>query len=117
MRSDSCLASSATQPADHVAGAQIVASDARDDAPQVLAAIDARLEDQLGGVGAGEDRAERLVDLVGDRSRQLAGDRQARGVREFGALLLHRHLGPATATSLEQQRGDEPRPAAGRRRR
>ena len=63
---------------------------------------------QVGGVGVAQDRAERLVDLVGDRARQLAGDREPRRVREFEALLLHGLLGQAAAAAFDEEPGDQP---------
>ena len=74
---------------------------------EIVAAVAAGLQNQVGRIGAGLDRAERLVDLVRDRRRQLAGHRQPRRVRELGALLLHRQLGRAAAAALEEQRGDQ----------
>ena len=95
-----------TQAADDVGRAQVVAADSRHDAQEVFAAIASRLQDQVGGIGAGLHGAERLVDLVRDRRRQLAGHGEPRRVRELHALLLDGELGGATAATLEEQRRD-----------
>ena len=88
-----------TQPPDHVARTEVVAPDARHDPEQVFAAVAAGLKNQIGSIGARLHGAERLVDLVRDRGRQLAGHRQARRMGKLDALLLHRQLGRAAAVA------------------
>ena len=46
------------------------------------------------GVGVGDDGRQRLVDLMGDRGRELAHRRHAGDVRELRLRLLQRFLGP-----------------------
>ena len=87
-RSTSLPREQGPQPADHFAGPQVVAADVGEDLGELGPPVAAGIEDQVGGVGVGENRAERLVDLVRDRAQQLAGDRQARGVRELEAAAL-----------------------------
>jgi len=82
------------QPADHVAGTHVVAPDARDDAQEIVAPVATGLQYQVGRIGAGLHRTERLVDLVRDRRRQLACHRQPRHMREFGPLLLQPPVRP-----------------------
>ncbi len=98
-----------SQPADNFAGTQIVAADTRHDAVQVLAPISARLQNQVRGIGARKNRAERLIDFVGNRGRQLASDCQPRRVCEFGALSLHRKLRVAATAALDEQSRDQQR--------
>ena len=71
------LGEECTQPADDIACAQVVAPDSRHDSQEVLAAIGAGLEKQIGRVRTGLYRTQRLVDLVRDRCRQFTRHRKA----------------------------------------
>jgi len=81
--------------------AQIVAPDARDNTAQILAAVCSGLEQHLGGISAGQYRAERLVYFVSNRRCQLTGHRKSRCMRQFCALFVYRQLRRAAATALD----------------
>ena len=116
-RSTSCLASSArsrritslARRSSRRMSARMLRSSSRRSPPA--------LEDQVGGVGVAQDRAERLVDLVRDRARQLAGDREPRRMRELEALRLLGRFGEAAAPALDEEPGRSARPGARRPRR
>ena len=67
------------------------------------------LQQHLGDLRVGQDRAERLVDLVRDRRRQLADRRQAAGMRELPSPLAAVRLGVAALPAGYEQRHDQRR--------
>jgi hypothetical protein len=76
---------------------------------QQRASVDARpaRRSSAAAVAVAEDGAQRLVDLVRDRRRQLARHRQPRRMQQLHALRLLHPLGGAAAAPLQQQRGDQ----------
>jgi hypothetical protein len=59
--------------------------------------------------GVAQDRAERLVDLVGDGGGELADRAQARGVGQLGPLALRVELGLPPPPRLDEQGDDQSR--------
>jgi len=95
------------QPLDDGAGTQVVALDVGQDLLQLRGVQPARLDHHLRRIGVGQDRRQRLVDLVGDRGRQFAGHRQPRRMQELRAVGLHAQLGHQATAPLHQQGGDQ----------
>ncbi len=94
------------QPADHLARPQVVAADVGEDLGELLPAVAAACEHEVGGVGVGEDRAQRLVDLVRDRAQRA--HRRPRGARRAPAR------GDGPARRARRRGGGGVRRAAGR---
>ena len=76
------------------------------DRAQFVPPIRTGREQEVGGIGVAQNRAEGLVDLVGDGARQLPGDREARGMGELAALLMDGLFHAAATTAFEQEPGD-----------
>ena len=77
---------------DDAARAQAVATDVGEDLPDLAQRRIRMLEQDFPGIGIAQDRAQRLVDFVRQRRRELAHDRQPRCVDELLLLPLHRHV-------------------------
>ena len=81
--------------------------DVGQDLAQYLVLALARLNQQVGRFDVGLNRAKGLIDLVRNRRRQLAGNSQARRVRNFLAMHLYGSLGNASAAKLDDQSADK----------
>jgi hypothetical protein len=81
------------QPPDDLAGALVVSDDVAQDLPQRLEVDRRRRREPERRLRIAQDRRQRLVELVGDRARQLAEHRDAREVRELVAVDLGIELG------------------------
>ncbi len=106
-----------THADDDFARAQPRAADVDQGGMQLVVCRRTASEQRFGGLGIGDDRAQRLVDLVRDRRRQFAGQGQARGLFEFRAMTAGRRLRLASAAPLEDQQHDERRLAEDQERR
>src|ERR1022692_2792141 len=91
------------QSANHIAGAQVVAADVAQYPAQVFAPVCARLKEQLPGIGISQYCPERLIDLVGNRGRQLSGNCKPRCVPQLAALFLYRQLGLTAAPVFKEK--------------
>ena len=72
------------QAVDHIDGSLVVGHDVGDDLAKILG-IDAAVDQSLGDLRVTQDGRERLVQLVGDRRRQLTHRRHATHVGEVAA--------------------------------
>src|SRR6202022_2609069 len=82
-----------TQPADHVSGALAVAHYARERFARLLEFRRPPLQPAQPGAPLTHDGCERLVDLMGDRGRELAHCREARRAGELRLRVSQRLLG------------------------
>ena len=92
------LAHEAPQVADDVARAAHVLSDVEEDVADLVEVRGLALEQARAGVGVGEDRRQRLVELMRQRHGELAHGRDSRHV---GELLLHLPELGVGATALQ----------------
>ncbi len=106
-RSTPCLASSVRRREITSLARRVVATDIRQDVAHVVGPHATCLEQEFGRLCVGEDRSQRLIDLVRDRRGEFPCNRQPRRMRKFGAALCKRHLGLEPAAVLEHERGDE----------
>ena len=67
-----------------------------------------RFQDACCGFGVRQNRAERLVDFVGNGGGQFASRREAVDMGKFGHALPRLHFGQPTPTMLTQQDRDQP---------
>ena len=87
-------------PADDVAGSSPIADDPIKRLPNLLRIGWLHIEPAQSGLCVGDHRGDRLIDLMGDRGRQLPHGRDAIGVRERLSFFLrppafgHIHQGP-----------------------
>src|SRR5206468_5341972 len=66
------LLEKATEPADHVARPLVVLDDVVEDLPHHVEVRRIGAENALAGLGIAQDRGQGLVELMGERSRELS---------------------------------------------
>jgi hypothetical protein len=101
------LAGEAANASDHLARTQVVPSDVGEDPANFVDGAFASVEDHLRRFGVRQDRAERLIDLVGDRRRQLTDGGQPSDVGELAAPLPAFVLGPVPSPALDEEKSDQ----------
>ena len=83
------------EAADHFGGAMVLGDDVAADLAKLDKVRSVAPQHGLGGLGVGKDRRQRLVELMGDRGRELAQHIDPRHVAERLAVLFGPLLGRA----------------------
>ena len=99
------------QAPDDLAGAPVRARDVFEDLVDLMQVDGLPSEHAAGGLGVAQNRGQRLAQLVGQRTGELAEDRDAAQMRQELALLLRLTLG-ALALGDVPDRRDEARVTA-----
>src|SRR5262249_46810961 len=96
-----------TEMLDHLAGAMVIGDDVLQDVAHVFDSRVAGGNATEAGPSVGENRGQRLAELVDDRRRQLAHDRDAGDVGQLVAEALPFGLGPSPLADVDHRGDDE----------